>query len=93
MKRFLVFILVLVISGIPAYAQKAAKGGKGSGTSAAAPKYGNTDGITADQLRKYLTFIASDELEGPRHAVARARHRSNVYCRAPPKLGHQTRGR
>lgn len=64
MKRILVFILVLFISGAPgAYAQKAGKTIRQT-AAAAAPKYGNTDGITAEQLRKYLTFIASDELEG-----------------------------
>lgn len=31
---------------------------------AAAPTFGNTDAVTAQQLREYLTFIASDELEG-----------------------------
>src|SRR5205085_12361499 len=31
---------------------------------APAPGYGNTDGVTAKQLKEYLTFIASDELEG-----------------------------
>jgi Zn-dependent M28 family amino/carboxypeptidase len=66
MKKFLAFILVLFITGVPvAQAQKVAKNIKpGSAGAAPAPKYGNTDGITADQLRKYLTFIASDELEG-----------------------------
>lgn len=32
--------------------------------SASTTSFGNTDGITANQLRDYLTFIASDELEG-----------------------------
>lgn len=65
MKKFLAFILVLFISGVPAAsAQTKGKNIKGGAAAAAAPKYGNTDGITAEQLRKYLTFIASDELEG-----------------------------
>ena len=62
-RKFLALLLVLFISGIPAVnAQKLTKGGKTA--AAPAPKFGNTDGITADQMRKYLTFIASDELEG-----------------------------
>ena len=57
-KRFIALILtVLMFAATPAaFAQKAAK--------AAAPNFGNTDGVTAKQLREYLTFIASDELEG-----------------------------
>jgi Zn-dependent M28 family amino/carboxypeptidase len=62
-RKILALLLVLFISGIPAVnAQKLTKGGKTA--AAPAPKFGNTDGITADQMRKYLTFIASDELEG-----------------------------
>ncbi len=39
---------------------------KSSGGSAAAPagKFGNVNNITASQLRSWLTYIASDELEG-----------------------------
>lgn len=57
-KRFIALILtVLMFAATPAaFAQKAAK--------TAAPNFGNTDGVTAKQLKEYLTFIASDELEG-----------------------------
>lgn len=59
-RKLLAFILVLFVWGVPVVsAQKAAKG-----KAAPAPRFGNTDGITAAQLKKYLTFIASDELEG-----------------------------
>lgn len=62
-RKILALLLVLFLSGIPAVnAQTRSKAGKTA--AAAAPRYGNTDGITAEQLRKYLTFIASDELEG-----------------------------
>lgn len=57
-KRFIALILtVLMFAATPAaFAQKAAK--------TVAPNFGNTDGVTAKQLKEYLTFIASDELEG-----------------------------
>lgn len=62
-RKILALLLVLFLSGIPAvHAQTRSKGGKTA--AAAAPRFGNTDGITAEQMRKYLTFIASDELEG-----------------------------
>lgn len=65
MRKFLAFILVLLLTGVPAAnAQTKGRSIKGAATAAAAPKYGNTDGITAEQMRKYLTFISSDELEG-----------------------------
>jgi hypothetical protein len=70
MRKFLAFILTLfVLAGVPlqsAVAQNKAKTGKigsNAGTSTA-PRFGNTDGITAQQMRNYLEFIASDELEG-----------------------------
>lgn len=61
-KRFIGFVLALLMAiGAPAaIAQKAAK----PVAKAAAPSFGNVDGVTARQLREYLTFIASDELEG-----------------------------
>jgi hypothetical protein len=63
MKRFLAFLLILfTLSGVPALAQTRAKNIKTAATTA--PRFGNTDGITAAQLRNYLEFIASDELEG-----------------------------
>lgn len=59
-RKLLAFVLVLFVWGVPVVsAQKAAKG-----KPAPAPRFGNTDGITAAQMKKYLTFIASDELEG-----------------------------
>lgn len=65
MRKFLTFILVLFLSGVPAAnAQTKGRSIKGAAAAAAAPRYGNTDGITAEQMRKYLTFISSDELEG-----------------------------
>ena len=70
MRKFLAFILVLfVFVSVPlqsASAQTRAKNSKNIGSSATvtAPRFGNTDGITAQQLRNYLEFIASDELEG-----------------------------
>ena len=64
MKKFLTFLLVLfVLSSVPATAQTKVKNSK-SATASTAPRYGNTDGITAAQLKNYLEFIASDELEG-----------------------------
>ena len=53
----LLFVLAL---GVPVQldAQRNTKG------AAAAPAFGNVDSITARQLRDFLTFIASDELEG-----------------------------
>jgi hypothetical protein len=69
MRKFLAFILVLFVLGsVPlqsASAQTKIKTGKTTTTTATvAPRFGNTDGITAQQLRNYLEFIASDELEG-----------------------------
>lgn len=67
MKIFLAFILVLfVLSGAPSLtvnAQTKAKNVKAN-AAATAPKFGNTDGVTAQQMKDHLTFIASDELEG-----------------------------
>ena len=58
MKRLIALILfALLLAGTPAaFAQKAAR--------STAPNFGNVEGITAKQLKDYLTFIASDELEG-----------------------------
>ncbi|MET0753662.1 MAG: hypothetical protein ABWZ66_09835, partial [Pyrinomonadaceae bacterium] len=67
MKKFLSFILVLFIySSVPmtALAQTKSKSVKTNSAAATASKFGNTDGITAQQLKNYLEFIASDELEG-----------------------------
>jgi peptidase M28-like protein len=52
-----VFLLITLLSASPAaFAQKAGK--------SATFNFGNVGGVTAKQLREYLTFIASDELEG-----------------------------
>ncbi len=49
-------ILAVFLLGTPStFAQKAKP---------AAPYFGNVEGVTAKQLKDYLTFIASDELEG-----------------------------
>lgn len=68
MRKFLALILLLfILSGVPAItAQTKSKNSKNNSTTAVstAAKFGNTDGITAAQLRNYLEFIASDELEG-----------------------------
>lgn len=64
MKKIFVFLLIFVVfSSIPATAQTKSKSSKSSAVSTA-PRYGNTDGITAEQMKNYLEFIASDELEG-----------------------------
>lgn len=69
MKKILVLFLVLFISAssIPSvFAQTKLKGGSKSSAAAAplAARFGNIEGITAAQMRNYLEFIASDELEG-----------------------------
>ncbi len=62
MKKIITSILVLfVLAGIPAHAQVRRNGGS---TSSTAARFGNVEAITARQLKEYLTFIASDELEG-----------------------------
>ncbi|MFZ1699739.1 MAG: M28 family peptidase [Pyrinomonadaceae bacterium] len=53
----LIFFVFLV--GVPASINAQTKTVK-----TAAPQFGNVDGVTAKQLKEYLTFIASDELEG-----------------------------
>lgn len=60
-KRFIAIILAaLMLFSAPAnFAQKAAKA-----AAPAKPNFGNVEAVTAKQLREYLTFIASDELEG-----------------------------
>ncbi len=67
MRKFLALILLLfILAGVPANAQTKSKNNKPNSTAAVstAARFGNTDGITAAQLRNYLEFIASDELEG-----------------------------
>lgn len=57
-RRFtsLLLLIAFVVATPQVFAQKAAK--------PAASKFGNVEGVTARQLKEYLTFIASDELEG-----------------------------
>jgi len=68
MRKLLAFLLLLfILSGVPTVtAQTKLKNNKTNSTNGAstAARFGNTDGITAAQLRNYLEFIASDELEG-----------------------------
>jgi len=68
MRKLLALILLLfILSGVPTLnAQTKSKNSKNNSTTAVstAARFGNTDGITAAQLRNYLEFIASDELEG-----------------------------
>lgn len=64
MKKLLALILVLfVLAGIPANAIAQTKS-KAKTTAPAKPDFGNVEGVTAQQMKDYLTFIASDELEG-----------------------------
>jgi len=60
--RQLAVAAILLILTFPAslIAQKA----NGNAGAVAAPAFGNVDAVTAKQLKEYLTFIASDELEG-----------------------------
>lgn len=62
MKRIIALILVLfVLAGVPAQAQMRRNGGS---TASTAARFGNVEAVTARQMKEYLTFIASDELEG-----------------------------
>src|ERR1043165_5202803 len=66
-KLLALFLLLFILSGVPTVsAQTKSKNTKTSSTGGitTAARFGNTDGITAQQLRSYLEFIASDELEG-----------------------------
>ena len=68
MRKFTALILLLfILSGVPSgFAQTKSKNNKTNSAvkTSTAARFGNTDGITAAQLRSYLEFIASDELEG-----------------------------
>lgn len=60
LRRFGALILLISLAGAQAaLGQKAAKA-----AASASQSFGNVEAITAKQLREYLTFIASDELEG-----------------------------
>lgn len=60
-KRFIAIILstLMLFSAPASFAQKATKA-----AAPAKPNFGNVEAVTAKQLKEYLTFIASDELEG-----------------------------
>ncbi len=67
MRKILALVLLLfVLAGMPvnSSAQAKPKGKTNTTTTPAKPNFGNIDGITAQQMKDYLTFIASDELEG-----------------------------
>ena len=59
MKKFFALFLITLVLSSPLAAQK-----RNGSAAAVAPKFGNTEGETAAQLKEHLTFIASDELEG-----------------------------
>ena len=65
MKKILALILVLFVLGSVPVNISAQSGGKTSKAAAPVkPDFGNIEGITGQQMKDYLTFIASDELEG-----------------------------
>jgi len=61
MKKLLSLFLITLVLSAPITAQRK---NVASSAAPAASKFGNTDGVTANQLKEHLTFIASDELEG-----------------------------
>ncbi len=68
MRKFLALILLLfILAGVPANAQTKSKNTKTNSTTvvSTAARFGNTDGITAAQLRNYLEFIASAQIRFP----------------------------
>lgn len=64
MKKILALILVLFVLGSVPVNISAQSGGKTSKAAAPVKDFGNIEGITGQQMKDYLTFIASDELEG-----------------------------
>lgn len=77
MKIFAIILVLFVLAGAPSAGCKAQPKGKATKAAAPAkPDLGNVDGVTAQQLRDYLTFIASDEMEG-----ARSRHADSTSRR------------
>ena len=65
MRRFLTALLLasVLVTGFPStYAQRAAEKSKKAAASVTAQR--GVDTISANQMRDYLTFIASDEMEG-----------------------------
>lgn len=65
MRKFvLAGICVLLLTWQPApHAQTRSKKDKGKAASVAS-QFGNVEAVTADQLRSYLYYVASDEMEG-----------------------------
>src|SRR5688500_17760906 len=65
MRQLTALLLSLfILAGIPASAQTRIKSnGSGAGSGASA-KFGNVEAVSAKQMREWLTYIASDELEG-----------------------------
>jgi hypothetical protein len=59
MKKFFALLVIVFVLSSPLSAQK-----RNGSSAAPASKFGNTDGVTATQMKEHLTFIASDELEG-----------------------------
>ena len=57
-------VLAAVLAMPTAWTHAQRKNEKAAATPAPAPAHGNADYITADQLRDYLTLVASDEMEG-----------------------------
>src|SRR6478672_23897 len=88
MRKLLAFILLLfILSGTPAVtAQTKSKNSKTNPATSVstAARFSNTDGITAAQLRSYLEFIASDELEG-RDTPSRGLDIAAMYIADPLK--------
>ena len=65
MKRVKVISLVLIGALLaPAPAAYGQRKGEKTSAAAPAPAHGNVDYISAQQLKDYLAFIASDEMEG-----------------------------
>ena len=64
--RVLTFTITpgLCLSPIPAGAQTRAVNVAETGKASAAKRFGNVDAINSKQMREWLTYIASDELEG-----------------------------
>lgn len=60
-RSFAALILLAIIVGVPGLTSAQKTNGKAA---APAADFGNVNGVTAKQLKEYLTFIASDELEG-----------------------------
>lgn len=80
-KKILIVFLLLTGAIEPTLnvlAQKKNKPKTSSLSSTSTTSFGNTDGITANQLRDYLTFIASDELEG-RNTPSRGLDIASLY--------------